>query len=84
MIEGESMKDEKYICDICKIKEADVKFKVKINERKGRFTQGYGARNRYFGFGNWEKIDICDSCYKKILGVELHNQIRRPIVPPCA
>lgn len=73
----------KCICDICKTKEADIKLKVKINKKKERCTQGYGARYLYIGFGSWERSDICESCYRKILGVEMPNQVRRPTPPPC-
>lgn len=77
------MKEEKCICDICKIKEADVKLKVKSNEKKGRCSQGSGARNFYVGFGRWERIDICETCYKKILDVDIRYPVRRPLPPPC-
>lgn len=77
------MKMERCICDICQINEADVKLKVKMNEKKGRYTQGHGARSFFVGFGNWERIDICESCYKKILGVEIPNPVIRPLPPTC-
>lgn len=64
---------KKTVCDICKKNEADVKIRAKINVKKVRYTQGNGARSRYIGFGIWDRIDICQSCYQKMFGVETTN-----------
>lgn len=42
------------ICDICRENIANHRFKVK-------------RKNFRIGNGKWEKIDICDSCYHKML-----------------
>nr|WP_295681204.1 hypothetical protein [uncultured Lachnoclostridium sp.] len=64
------------MCDICKKNEADVKIRAKINVKKVRYTQGNGARSRYIGFGIWDRVDICQTCYKKMFEVEVLNPIQ--------
>jgi hypothetical protein len=58
---------QKQICDICKIRDATKKFKVK---RSTRFLNQI-AKN-YFKFSSWsgwENIDICDECGEKLFYV---------------
>lgn len=59
---------QKQICDICKIRDATQKFKVKRSIR----VLNQIAKN-YFKFsswGDWEDIDICDECGEKLFNVK--------------
>lgn len=47
----------KVICDCCNKKEASRSFKVKKAER-------------YFDWGKYRVIDICDTCAEKLLNVK--------------
>jgi hypothetical protein len=67
---------DKRICDVCNKNEANASYKVKKSTLGRCCTGGYGARGIAFGWGIYEKIDICDECGEKLLGVS--SRIKPP------
>lgn len=59
----------KTICDICGTREADEHFKVKRWTAYDDFSLGYSVP-----FYRWTRIDICQSCYKKLINAKGEEQ----------
>lgn len=67
---------DKRICDVCDKNEANTSYKVKKSTLGRHHTGGSGARGIVYDWGLYEKIDICDECAEKLLGVS--NRIKSP------
>ena len=64
------------ICDLCKNKEPNKRFKVKMS-RKGCYQKmRYGCRWADI-WQPYEKISICEDCAEKLLGIKSARTIRK-------
>lgn len=59
----------KFICDICNKNESSRKFKIKE----------YGIIDYFTGKFGYRKIDICDSCYHKLMRISADKRIEDEI-----
>lgn len=58
------------ICDVCKEREANRSFKVKLS-KKLAYKKVYGGGITYDPWWKrYHKIDICQECAEKLLGVK--------------
>lgn len=64
---------DKRICDMCNTKEASKSYKINCSSKKRMRTAGDGARGIIFDWSPYEKVDICEECADKLLGI-----VRRP------
>lgn len=58
----------KSICDVCRVREADEHFKVKQFTAYDDFSLGFSVP-----FYRWTRIDICRSCYEKLISSKGEN-----------
>lgn len=67
------------VCDLCKNKEPNKKFKIKMS-RKGYYQRtGYGIRQTDL-WQPYQKIAICEDCAEKLFGIKSGKTIREEIV----
>lgn len=67
------------ICDLCKGKETDRRFKVKM-ARKGYYEKtGYGGRWVNL-WQPYERIAICEDCGEKLFGIKSSRTIVNDII----
>ena len=67
------------VCDLCKSKEPNKRFKVKMS-RKGCY-QSTGHGFRWVDIWQpYEKIDICEDCAEKLFGVKSNKTILNEFV----
>lgn len=67
------------VCDLCKNKEPNKRFKVKMS-RKGCYQRtGYGIRWTDM-WQPYEKISICEDCAEKLLGIKSQRTFMNEII----
>lgn len=67
------------VCDLCKNKEPNKRFKVKMS-RKGCYQRtGYGVRWTDL-WQSYQKIAICEDCAEKLFGIKSIKTIRDEII----
>lgn len=59
----------KRICDVCENNDASTSYKIKKSTLGRHYTGGSGARGIVYCWGLYEKIDVCEDCAEKILGI---------------
>lgn len=66
------------VCDLCKNKEPNKRFKVKLSRKGGYIRTGYGIRWTDL-WQPYEKISICEDCAEKLLGIKSNKTIANEI-----
>lgn len=67
------------ICDLCKKKEPNHQFKIKMS-RKGYYQKtGYGCRWVNL-WQPYEKVSICEDCAEKLFGIKSNRTIVNEII----
>lgn len=70
----------KILCDICKQNEANKKFKVKMSRRGCYERTGYGGRWNDSIWKPYKRLDICEKCGEKLLGIASNSTIVHSII----
>ncbi len=64
------------LCDLCKEKEANRKFKIKTS-KKGYYQRIASGMKRCNSWKPYEKIYICDNCARKLFSIKSDADIEQ-------
>lgn len=70
------------LCDLCKNKEANKRFKVKMSRKGGYERTGYGMRWTDL-WQPYEYIAICEDCAEKLFGIKSSKTLRKEFLDDC-
>lgn len=70
------------LCDLCKQKEPNKKFKIKMS-RKGCYRRIRGGITWANIWQPYEKISICEDCAEKLLGIKSNMTRLKEFIERC-
>ena len=68
------------VCDICETKRPDKRFKIKMSRRGQYIRTGYGGKWDSSLWQPYERIDICEDCAEKLLGIKSQRTFMNEII----
>ena len=67
------------VCDLCKKKEPNKRFKVKMSRRGCYQRTGYGIKWNSRIWNPYKTISICEDCAEKLFGIKTDSTILKEI-----